>query len=185
MQNPRPDPEAWRKIAKAVDRLDFAISLCRAPWEFFATYTVRGHPPRASVLYGLAMATLQDSCKMLGIERHTLFSALRFELGELGERPHFHCLLGHTGTKNRITDQHRLGRVWRIVSGGGRDDIRLYNRLRNGPDYLAESLGAKNQYEIGKYSLAESTTLSDSVTRYLTYLDRMTLRLNRKDEQGG
>jgi len=115
---------------------------------------------------------------MLGIERHTLFSALRFELGEMVGRPHFHCLLGNTKTQNRITDSHRLGAVWRTVSSGGIDDVRLYDRLRNGPEYLAETLGA-NSHEVGKYSLAESTTLSHSVVRYLSNLDGINLKLQR------
>jgi len=175
VSKPRPDHESVEKIRKAVARQDFALSLARVGWDFFCTLTFSGNLPKYKVSYGMAFAWVQDSAKLFGVGRHSLLTALRGEHGELNGRFHFHCLMGGTATRNKVSDGHRLEHLWKQVSGGGRVEVRPYDRSLAGPEYLAKCLGA-NAYEAGKYSLAESVTLSHSLLRHLAQRDVCTLR---------
>jgi len=173
--NPRPDNESAFKIRRAVGRLDFALSLSRVEWDFFCTLTFKGSLPRIKTAYGMSFRWVRESANLLGVDRYRLLTALRGEHGERNGRFHFHCLMGGTSTRNQITDSHRLEHVWKQISNGGRVDVRPYVRALSGPEYLCKALGA-NRYEVEKFSLADSVTLSDSVIRLLTYLDHTTLR---------
>jgi hypothetical protein len=77
----------------------------------------------------------------------------------------------------------QMMRSWKIISGNADADFRLYDRSLAGADYICKCLGA-NAYEVNKFSLAEETTLSDSVFRVVRTLDLMSERrcreLNRK-----
>jgi hypothetical protein len=48
-----------------------------------------------------------------------LLIALRAELGEIGQRFHFHFLLGGTQTRNEITLAHQLEHRWYGLFGQG------------------------------------------------------------------
>jgi hypothetical protein len=65
-------------------------------------------------------------------------------------------------------------------------DFRLYNRSLAGADYVCKCLGA-NSYEINKFSVAEETTLSDSVISLIRVLDaksgRRCCEIERKNRQ--
>jgi hypothetical protein len=77
-------------------------------------------------------------------------------------------------------------RQWKIIANNGDADFRLYDRSLAGADYICKCLGA-NSYEVNKYSLAESTTLSDSVISLIRMMDANSERrfreLNRKMRQ--
>jgi hypothetical protein len=189
IKNPRPDHESWEKIRKAVARQDYACSLALLPWEFFCTLTFPGNLPCIKICFGMAFAWVRDSADVFGVGRHQLLTALRSERGEATGRFHFHCLLGGTQSANRITDCHRLARVWQLVSGGGRVQIRPYSRLLAGPAYFVDDRAGANHYERGKFALAESVTLSRSCFVYLAKLtaisDRRRRQLTRKNGEVG
>ena len=169
--NPRPDPDALLKIRKAVASQDYAITLARIRWDFFATLTFAGTVPRESIAYGLAFRWLRgvaEACDVKPYKR--LISALRGEFGELGGRFHFHCLVGGTNTRNYITAGHALEHRWKVITNGGRVEVRQYNRTLAGAEYVSKCLGA-NDYEAKKYAFANSVTLSHSVYRIVAGLD--------------
>ena len=62
-------------------------------------------------------------------------------------------------------------RSWKIISGNADADFRLYDRSLAGADYFASALAGANAYEINKFSIAEETTLSDSVISLVRVLD--------------
>ena len=64
----------------------------------------------------------------------------------------------------------QMMRSWKILNGNADADFRLYDRSLAGADYICKCLGA-NSYEVNKYSLAEETTLSDSVISLIRVLD--------------
>ena len=55
-------------------------------------------------------------------------------------------------------------------TGGARVEVRQYDRALAGAEYVCKCLGA-NQYELNKYSFANTVTLSASVIRLITAID--------------
>jgi hypothetical protein len=155
-KNPRIDRD-WREpIRKSEIATDFGISLARIQWDFFATPTFKGTVPHPKIAYGMAFRWLQELAKVCGVPYKRLLIALRGEDGELNGRFHFHCLVGGTATRNYHTLQHQAEHLWKIQTGGA--------------DYVAKCLGA-NAYELGKYSFANTVTLSSSVIRLIASID--------------
>jgi hypothetical protein len=107
-----------------------------------------------------------------------LLIALRAEYGEMTGRFHFHCLLGGTNARNEITLAHQLEHLWFGLFGQGAiSKFRPYDHSRAGVAYVTKCLktgtwGA-NEYELGKFNLADTVTLSRSVFRVIRDLDRM------------
>ena len=114
-----------------------------------------------------------------------LFIALRGEQGEIGARPHFHSLLGGVATCNMMSLRSQMFRSWKMITGNADGDFRIYDRSLAGADYICKCLGGANSYEINKFSIAEETTLSDSVISLIRVLDakgeRRCRELTRKD----
>jgi len=99
-----------------------------------------------------------------------LLIALRCEQGEIGGRPHFHALVGGLTSCNGFSIQSQMIRSWKTITGNAKGDFRFYDRSLAGADYVCKCLGA-NAYEVNKFSLAEETTLSDSVISLIRVLD--------------
>ena len=168
--NPRIDRD-WRDpIRKSEIATDFGLSLARIQWDFFATPTFKGNVPRANIAFGMAFRWLQETAKVCGVPYNRLLIALRGEVGEKNGRFHFHCLVGGTTTRNYHTTQYQMEHLWKIQSGGARVDVRQYDRALAGAEYVAKCLGA-NAYELGKYSFANTVTLSASVIRLIASID--------------
>jgi hypothetical protein len=169
-KNPRIDRD-WRDpIRKSETATDFGLSLARIQWDFFATPTFKGTVPRVNIAFGMAYRWLQEMSKVSGVPYNRLLIALRGEVGEENGRFHFHCLVGGTATRNYHTLEHQAEHLWKIQSGGARVDVRQYDRALAGADYVCKCLGA-NQYELGKYSFANTVTLSASVIRLIAGID--------------
>ena len=169
-KNPRIDKD-WRDpIRKSETATDFGLSLARVQWDVFATPTFRGTVPRANIAYGMAYRWLQETAKVCGVPYNRLLIALRGEVGEENGRFHFHCLVGGTTTRNCHTLQHQMEHLWKIQTGGARVDVRQYHSALAGAEYVCKCLGA-NQYELDKYSFANSVTLSSSVIRLIAGID--------------
>ena len=169
-KNPRIDRD-WRDpIRRSETATDFGLSLARIQWDFFATPTFKGTVPRTNIAYGMAYRWLQEIAKVSGVPYNRLLMALRGEEGERNGRFHFHCLVGGTLTRNYHTLQHQAEWLWKHQTGGARVDVRQYDRSLAGADYVAKCLGA-NAYELGKYSFANTVTLSASVIRLIAGMD--------------
>ena len=177
-KNPRVDRD-WREpIRKSEVATDFGISLARIQWDIFATPSFKGTVPRPHICYGLAYRWLQELAKTCGVPYKRLLIALRGEEGEKNGRFHFHCLIGGTATRNYHTLQHQAEWLWKIQSNGARVDVRQYDRSQAGAEYVAKCLGA-NAYELGKYSFANTVTLSRSVYRLIAVMDAFSERRGR------
>src|SRR5215469_12164602 len=177
-KNPRIDRD-WREpIRKSEVATDFGISLARIQWDIFATPSFKGTVPRPHICYGLAYRWLQELAKTCGVPYKRLLIALRGEEGEKFGRFHFHCLIGGTATRNYHTLQHRAEWLWKIQSNGARVDVRQYDRSQAGAEYVVKCLGA-NAYELGKYSFANTVTLSRSVYRLIAVMDAFSERRGR------
>ena len=171
-KNPRIDRD-WREpIRRSEVATDFGITLARVQWDFFATPTFAGTVPKPQIAYGLAWRWLQELAKRCGRPYNRLLIALRGEEGEETGRFHFHCLVGGTATRNYHTLLHQAEWLWKRQSGGARVDVRQYDRSLAGADYVAKCLGA-NAYELGKYSFANTVTLSSSIYRLIAAMDRV------------
>ncbi len=169
-KNPRIDRD-WREpIRKSEVSTDFGLSLARIQWDAFATLTFAGTVPRANMAYGLAFRWLQDTANICRVPYKRLLIALRGEEGEFKGRFHFHCLVGGTATRNYHSLTHQMEHLWKISTGGARVEVRQYDRSLAGAGYVCKCLGA-NQYELNKYSFANSVTLSASVVRLITAID--------------
>jgi hypothetical protein len=184
--NPRADKFSMAKIHRRERFADFAYTLARIDWDFFITLTFKNPLPRESVRKAMFWRWCRDVSKISGVPYKDLLIALRGELGEIGGRPHFHGLLKVATTCNMMSLRSQMMRCWKIISGNADADFRLYDRSLAGADYVCKCLGA-NSYEINKFSIAEETTLSDSVISLIRVLDaksgRRCCEIERKNRQ--
>jgi hypothetical protein len=164
--NPRADHDWKIKILRRERTGDFAWTLSRMEWDIFSTLTFKNPIPHTKICYGMAWRWVRRLSEISGVPYNHLLIALRGEFGEAKGRFHFHCLVGGTSTRNSMTLSHQAESAWRIISGNSIPEVRPYNRSLAGAEYISKCLGA-NEYELGKYSLADSVTLSDSVFRAL------------------
>lgn len=155
----------------------FAYSLARIRWDVFGTLTFRSVPsPKRA--YGRAWRLFRQAAKLLQRPYSQLLIALRAEFGEKTGRFHFHFLLGGTETRNAITLSHQIEHLWfRLCGQGAISKCRPYDRSRAGVAYVTKCLQAgnwgANRYELNKFNLADTVTLSRSVFRVIGSLDRM------------
>jgi hypothetical protein len=155
----------------------YAYSLARVRWDVFGTLTFRSIPSTKRA-YGRAWALMRLAAKLVQRPYSQLLIALRAELGEMTGRFHFHFLLGGTQARNEITLAHQLEHHWFGLFGQGAiSKCRPYDRSRAGVAYLTKCLGqgtwGANEYELRKFNLADTVTLSRSVFRVIRSLDRM------------
>lgn len=155
----------------------YAYSLARIRWDVFGTLTFRSVPsPKRA--YGRAWALMRLGAELVQRPYSQLLIGLRAELGEMTGRFHFHFLLGGTKTRNEITLVHQLEHRWFGLFGQGAiSKCRPYDRSRAGVAYVTKCLGegtwGANEYEVRKFNLADTVTLSRSVFRVIRSLDRM------------
>ncbi len=155
----------------------YAYSLARIRWDVFGTLTFRSVPsPKRA--FGRAWAHLHQAAELVERPYSQLLIALRAELGEMGGRFHFHYLLGGTWARNSITLAHQLEHRWFGMFGQGAiAKCRAYDRSRAGVAYVTKCLSqgtwGANEYELRKYNLADTVTLSRSVVLVIEDLERM------------
>jgi len=184
--NPRVDRDWLDKIRRRERFADFAFTLARVDWSFFTTHTFINPLPRQETRKGMFWRWCRDVGNFSEVPYKNLLIALRCEQGEIGERPHFHALVGGLTSCNMMSTRSRMFRQWKIIANNGAGDFRLYDRTLAGADYVCKCLGA-NAYEVNKFSLAEETTLSDSVLSLIRVMDAKVERrcdeFTRKDRQ--
>jgi hypothetical protein len=162
---------------------NYAYTLARIRWDIFGTLTFRSVPP-SKIAYGRAWAFMRQAAELVQRPYSQLLIALRAEFGEMTGRFHFHFLLGGTQTRNAITLSHQLEHLWFGLFGqGAMSKCRVYDRSRAGVAYVTKCLGTltqgANEYELGKFNLADTVTLSRSVFRVIRDMDRMGKTLPR------
>lgn len=171
-KNPRADRN-WQESILARERsADFGFTLGRIKWDIFSTLTFQGTLPRPSICYGQAWRWLREVAEVCGVPYKSLLIALRGEHGESRGRFHFHCLVGGTSARNIITLAHRAEHLWKVANRGARVEVRPYDSTQAGAEYIAKCLGA-NAYELNKFNLADSVTLSASVYRVIEIAERI------------
>ena len=168
--NPCADKDSMAKIHRRERFADFAHTLARVEWQFFTTHTFKNPLPKPYVRGSMFWRWCRDVSNFSGVPYKNLLIALRGEEGERGGRPHFHALICGLTTCNMFSIQSQMLRSWKIISGNAKGDFRVYDRSLAGADYICKCLGA-NSYEINKFSIAEETTLSDSVISLIRVLD--------------
>src|SRR5262245_22007392 len=155
----------------------YAYTLARVRWDVFGTLTFRS-VPSTKIAYGRAWALMRRAAELVQRPYSQLLLALRAELGEMTGRFHFHFLLGGTQTCNAITLAHQLEHRWfGLLGQGAISKCRAYDRSRAGVAYVTKCLtkgtwGA-NDYELRKFNLADTVTLSRSVFRVSRSVDDM------------
>jgi hypothetical protein len=185
-RNPRADRDWLDKIRRRERFADFAHTLARIEWDYFTTHTFINPIPKPYTRVAMFWRWASDISKVCGVPLKNLLIALRCEQGEIGARPHLHALVGAVPGCNKMSLRSRMFRQWKIIANNGDADFRLYDRSLGGADYICKCLGA-NAYEVNKFSLAEATTLSDSVITLIGMLDANSGRrydeLKRKERQ--
>jgi hypothetical protein len=156
---------------------NYAYSLARIRWDVFGTLTFRSVPSTKRA-FGRAWAHMRHAAELSGQPYSRLLITLRAELGEMMGRFHFHYVVGGTQTRNEITLAHQLEHHWFGMFGQGAiAKCRAYDRSRAGVEYVTKCLSqgalGSNEYELRKFNLADTVTLSRSVTRVISSLERM------------
>lgn len=184
--NPRADHDWLDKIRRRERFADFAYTLARVDWDFFTTHTFINPIPKPYTRVAMFWRWASDVSKICKVPLKDLLIALRCEQGEIGARPHLHALVGAILGCNKMSLRSQMFRSWKMIANNADADFRLYNRSLAGADYVCKCLGAK-AYEINKFSIAEETTLSDSVITLIGMMDANSERrfreLKRKERQ--
>jgi len=155
-----------------------AHSLRLVRWDTFATLTWEGCVPPIKRRFGIALSHLRRVCLLAGVPPYRLLYALRDEDGEIGKRPHFHCLVGGSRCNNARTFAARVAWDWRTHVGhmsaeelsrgeGAIADVRAYDPRLDGVGYIVKDLSWANAYELAKFGKCERVRLSGSVVRLL------------------
>jgi len=157
---------------------NYAYSLARINWDLFGTLTFTKSVPPTKRAFGMAWAHFYQAAKLVNRPYGQLLIALRPELGEMFGRFHFHYLLGGTLASNVITLAHTLEYKWAGFSGlGALSKIRAYDRTKAGVEYVTKCLSSgtlgANEYELRKFNLSDSVTLSRSVFRVIESAERI------------
>jgi hypothetical protein len=169
-RNPRADRDWLDKIRRRERFADFAHTLARIEWDYFTTHTFINPIPKPYTRVAMFWRWASDVSRASGVPLKNLLIALRCEQGEIGARPHLHALVGAVAGRNMMSLRSRMFRQWKIIANNADADFRPYDRSLAGADYVCKCLGA-NAYEVDKFSLAEQTTLSDSVISLVRMLD--------------
>jgi len=142
-------------------------SLSRLSWDLFATLTFRSSP-RPRKAYGLAWRHLAHASVVSEVPYAKLLIALRSEHGGIGDRFHFHYLLG--GCRGNLkTLAARLENQW---SPFGFAQIRKFDDAQRGVAYVAKCMHVADRYELGRFGISD-LTLSRSVHRVFAVLDQL------------
>lgn len=147
-------------------------------WDVFGTLTFAGKVPRHRTMFRHVLQHLEDVARCAGLRFSKIIWAFRVERGEQGGRLHVHYLAGDLELSNPLAFCYRLENMWKRQTGGARVEIRPFNRSLSGPAYVSKCLSVglnnANTFEVQKFGLAESVTISAGVVRILEHDFRRT-----------
>lgn len=186
MRNPRADHNWRAPIAQRERFSDFAHTLARVDWDLFTTFTFTNPLPKPYVRGAMVWKWFRTVSEIGEVPYKNMLIALRREHGEIGGRPHFHGLIGGLTSCNMASLKSQMIRAWKTIANNGHLDCRRYDRSLAGADYICKCLGA-NAYELSKFTIADETTLSESVISLARVLaaksDRRCCEVARKERQ--
>lgn len=128
----------------------YTLALARVPWQLFGTLTFSREGTGPRLRETMFFAWLRQAAKCVGVPFRKVLWCRRTELGELGGRLHFHCLIGRL-PKQRVHPGlcFQLMRRWEGV-GGGFARVRVFDSELEGPEYLLKALSGSDAYESAK-----------------------------------
>jgi hypothetical protein len=116
---------------------------------------------------------LRDTAENFRVHSSSIRWALRYELGEVTQRPHFHALVaGLPASAANVATCFSIMRTWE-KHGGGQARVRVYDSTLAGVEYILKGVDeayfscGNNWYELGKFGGRCSVTLSVSLSRHL------------------
>lgn len=141
----------------------YAHTLSLLPWQCFGTLTFRKISPSAK-MWACVWLHFQRVARTCKVPYGSVLIAVRYELGELGGRPHFHYLVGGLSWRNNRSLAGMCENEWRSRTGS-LAEVRPYDPELGATDYLVKGLldSAANCYERGKFDGAERVEVSDAV----------------------
>jgi len=140
-------------------------------WQYFGTGTFVGLEPSTATAQRLLFAHLYRCADALRIPFHRLLWAIRQERGEIGDRLHYHWLLGGSHKTPSKGLCFYMMDLWKRLPRCGFSRVYVYDCTRHGAEYVISCLskretGAASLYEYRKFgSWGSDVTLSDSVAR--------------------
>ena len=142
-------------------------------WQFFCSFSFKSLKESRDVQTKRYFAVMREQAKNFGVHFSELLWALRHELGEINERPHFHSLI--TGLPNNAVTPatcFSFMKIWE-KHGGGIARVRVYDPTLPGVDYVLGGVDAAyanagaNWYELNKFGGRCDVMLSMSLIRHL------------------
>jgi hypothetical protein len=137
------------------------VQLKLVPWRFFVTLTWK--PARSGSVASRnleAWEFFRHWCQLDGSQLALTPIALRWERGELSERPHAHALIA--GLKQCTRNVcFRQNYDWNERRGIGIARVRLYEARKESVEaYLSKGLGEENRYELRKFDKADRLVIN-------------------------
>jgi hypothetical protein len=159
---------------------EFELRLVR--WQFFGTFTwsasqLGSCQKRENDFWSF----MRDWTELNSVKLVSLPIALRWERGDIGERPHAHALIAGM-TKVTINEGFKWSRLWnhqRSCRGGkckgckyGFAKIRLFDPFEETNPYSyiekhANKISRNNKYEVGKFDYADRLVITDAAWRIM------------------
>jgi len=140
----------------------YAHNLSLLDWQLFGTLTFRTLSP-APRLWSCAWSHFHRLAKLCEMPYGKMEIVLRYELGEHGQRPHFHYLVANCPWRNHLALSKAAEALWRSTTGAI-PKVRPYDSALAGSDYVVKCLhDGANEYERRKYDTAEQVEVSDAV----------------------
>jgi hypothetical protein len=142
-------------------------------WQFFCTFTFKSLKVSETVWLKMFFALMSEHAENFGVHFSDILWALRYELGEMTQRPHFHAIMAGSPA-SAVTDAtcFSLMRTWEKL-GGGQPRVRVYDSHLPGVEYVlkgvdeAHTASGANWYELGKFGGRCQVMLSMSLIRHL------------------
>lgn len=180
----RVQPGEKLQAAESVFSWGLLEALANVNWDYFGSLTfehVKGLSLQWSYVWRLSRYVSEISRRPY----RELLQAVRWELGEVGGRPHFHTLMGGTRVPNIKTLCHQVEAKWKSFSVGGLVEVRPYDPCGNAETYLIEECGwscvGANSYEVRKFGCVNqerTLVLSSAVLRTLEVKQRISDRVH-------
>jgi hypothetical protein len=130
-------------------------SLRRENWQLFATLTFNEKSVSKARKLTPFFTWVREVARVKRVHYKSIVWALRLELGESTQRPHYHVLIaGLPANEVSRPTCGVLENLWRGLGFGKVVDVRLWDG-RDAVSYIADGLpdlnAGANSYEVGKY----------------------------------
>lgn|ERR1051325_442273 len=107
-------------------------------WQFFVTLTFADPIPPSKVQHIATFSWLRDLAAAGHVHFKRLLWVRRYEVGQPGERGHFHFCIAGLPSRSTQTFTRQMETLWRQRTGGFAD-IRRYEPTRGGLGYILKT----------------------------------------------